>query len=468
MIPWRATVFMSSTAFRLAAAMAALFVASVLVAFLAAYLLVAHELHERTREQIEGDVKALAAIYEAGGYAALIEQVNLHGFARADDDFYYFERPDNGERAGNVIVKQVFTGWRELSEDDVTGAAGGDDDLAEAYLALGVPIGEGTLIVGRSLDAVEEVQEIFSAATLWGLGFALVLAIAGASVFARRTEARIRGISAALDAVASGHLDRRVPLGATTEDDIGRITASINEMLDRLANNVASLKQVSTDIAHDLKTPIQRLRSTLERVRTAPGPDPQVVSVIDDAIGQTDQIVQTFQALLRIAQIEGGSPRSRFRPTDMSELGQAISDAFQPAMEEAGHRFVARIDDEQTLTVHGDRDLLAQMLSNLLTNAIRHASAPADISLTVTAENGQVVLIVTDSGPGIPVEERERVFRRLYRLERSRTTEGSGLGLSMVAAIVELHRGKIRLQDNGPGLRVVVTLPCRPGQPIIG
>lgn len=461
MIPWRSTVFARSTAFRLAAAMAILFVVSVLVAIIAANWLVSKDLNARVRNQIEREARALAAIFDIEGKASLIERLNSRSFAVADDDLYYFVSANAGQSAGNVIVKRVFTGWRELSENDLTHVPGGGD-VGEAYLTFGITTGDGTLFVGRSLDSVKETQEIFYASALWGLGIALALTIAGTAIVASRAEARIAGIAAALDAVALGQLDRRAPIGASTQDDIGRIAASINEMLDRLADNVASLKQVSADIAHDLKTPIQRLRGTLESVQGTDSTDAQIATVIENAIEQTDQIVQTFQALLRIAQIEGGSPRSRFRPTDMIELGLAISDAFQPAMEEAGHHFAAKIDADRPLAVHGDRDLLAQMLSNLLTNAIRHAPAPADIQLSIAADDGQAILTLADSGPGIPVAERERVFRRLYRLERSRTTEGSGLGLSLVGAIVELHHGQIRLEDNDPGLRVVVSLPRRP------
>lgn len=460
MIRWRETIFARSTAVRLAAAMAILFAASITIAFLVAYWLVAQDLEARTRAQIEDDARTFSVIYENGGVQALTAQLRAHALSGGEDTLYSYAR--NGAAAGSRagVFEQAFTGWRNISSDDLRDIE--EDELADRYLAFGMALGDGTLMVARSTDAADEVREIMSGAMLWGLGIALLLVIAGTALFARRTEARLGGLAEALDAVAAGQLDRRAPADATS-DDLGRVAGLINAMLDRLSQNVASLKQVSADIAHDLKTPIQHLRTTLEGLKRENDLDPRANAVVDEAIEQTDRIVQTFQALLRIAQIEGGSPRARFRPTDLAELGQAIAEAFQPAVEEAGHRFRSQIDDTKTLLVQGDRDLLAQMLANLLTNAIRHTPAGSDIALSLRAENSSAVLTVSDTGPGIPVEERERVFRRLHRLERSRTTEGSGLGLSMVAAVVDLHGGEIRLDDNAPGLKAVVRLPLTPG-----
>ncbi len=308
-------------------------------------------------------------------------------------------------------------------------------------------------MLARSTEARDEVVEIFSQALLVGLGASALLAIAGMLWFLGRTEARIAAIGQTLDAVAGGDLERRVPVG-TQHDDIGRIAQAINAMLDRLSENVASLRQVSADIAHDLRTPLTRLRATLDRLQD--GPD---VEVLDDARAQIDAINACFQAQLRIAQIEGGSPRARFREVDLADLCATVAELFQPAAEDQGRAFRVEIPDGGPLLVEGDRDLLAQMLSNLLENALRHAPPPASLTLTLARRGEAAEITVADEGPGIPAEEREKVFRRLYRLEASRTTEGSGLGLSLVAAVVGLHRGAIRLEDNAPGLCATVRLP---------
>lgn len=460
MIRWRETIVARSTAFRLAAAMAVAFAVSLAIAFVVAQSLVARDLEARARVQVAEDAAGLARIHERGGEGALIAQLRLREAAPGDAALYAYLK--DGENGGtHALLGQAFTGWRRISAED--GPDGRDDRLGEHYLALGTALGDGTLIVARSTDTVEEVREIFAGAMLWGLGITLVLTVAGSAVVARRTERRIGQIGEALDAVASGELDRRVPRSRATADDLDRVSGAINAMLDRLAQNIASLRQVSADIAHDLKTPVQHLGASLEALQREGKMTPRAASIVDEAIGQADRLVQTFQALLRIAQIEGGSPRARFQPTDLAELTQAIADAFLPAVEEAGHRFSVQIEEGDALVTLGDRDLLAQMLSNLLTNAIRHTSRGSDISLSVGAEGGDAVLTVSDTGPGIPEDERERVFRRLYRLERSRTTEGSGVGLAMVAAVVDLHGGRTGLEDNAPGLRAVVRLPLLRG-----
>ncbi len=223
-------------------------------------------------------------------------------------------------------------------------------------------------------------------------------------------------------------------------------------MLDRLCENIAGLHQVSADIAHDLRTPLTRLRATLGRMQD----DSEIV---EDARAQIDVISACFQALLRIAQIEGGSPRARFRPVDLAELCTTVADLFQPSAEDQRRDFCIDIPAGKPLVGEGDRDLLGQMLSNLLENALRHSPPPAGVTLTLAERGAAAEITVADEGPGIPEEEREKVFRRLYRLEASRTTEGSGLGLGLIAAVVGLHRGVISLDDNAPGLRATVSLP---------
>lgn len=317
-------------------------------------------------------------------------------------------------------------------------------------------VGDGTLIIAHGTELTAEMMEIITHALIAALAIAGLLATGGTLLLARRTEARIREIAETLDAVSLGDFDRRAPEGTAGQDDIGRIALAINRMLDQLSANISSLRQISADIAHDLKTPIQRLRSTLEGLEET-GADTNAIA--SDAISQTDSIVRVFQALLRIAQIEGGSPRARFTRVDLTELVTAIADAFQPGLEDEGRDFSLDIPAGKSLMVEGDRDLLGQMLSNLLNNAIRHAPAPAAVSISLAHEGNHHRIIIADKGPGIPEGERENVFRRLYRLERSRTTEGSGLGLAMVAAVIRLHEGSIRLEDNNPGLRVVIMVP---------
>jgi signal transduction histidine kinase len=520
-----------STAIRLGALIAGVFAAANVAAFGSAYAISVHELRARARADVLSQMATFVEVHQSGGIAAVASQIVLRAKRgeRGPDLVFLSPQagpgaatgaatgpatgpavsatigtttgtmigPPMGERAaGNVRIERTFTGWRTLAGGDLAPASG--VELSREYLAYGASIDGHALIVGQSTDALHELAGIFARAFVIGLALSTALSAVATLVFVRRAEARIAAIAGTLDAVAKGAYERRVPVWAQRSDDLGRIAVAINATLDRLAANVSGLKQVSADIAHDLKTPIQRLRATLERMRDAPAheaPDvhggrdtsgasggldtsgaplerdiagapperdiagaPPERDGLDDAIDQTDAIVRTFQALLRIAQIEGGSPRARFQPTDMAEICAAVAEAFHPAIEDAGHSFAVRLAPGP-LMVDGDRDLLAQALSNLLENAIRHAPAPSAIALALERAGGDAVACVSDTGPGIAPEDRGRVFQRLYRLERSRTSEGSGLGLALVAAVCDLHRARVTLEDAAPGLRAVLRLP---------
>jgi signal transduction histidine kinase len=217
---------------------------------------------------------------------------------------------------------------------------------------------------------------------------------------------------------------------------------------------------VSTDIAHDLTTPISRLRNRIEQARKAAASGAPVDVLLEQAEGETRSIHETFEALLGIAQIESGRPRDRFTRVDMGEILASLNDTYGPVAEDHGHELILEVPSDGRFRLQGDRALLTQMLANLVENAIRHCVRPATISMGARGDSdGALVTYVSDTGPGIPADEREKVFRRLYRLEKSRTTDGSGLGLSIVKAIEDLHHATIRLADNGPGLLVEITFP---------
>jgi len=228
-------------------------------------------------------------------------------------------------------------------------------------------------------------------------------------------------------------------------------------MLERIEDLMQHTQQVANDIAHDLRTPLTRLRQRLDRARRRDPADDARHEVLDRSIEEVDAILNTFTALLRIAQIQAGGTVSSTNPVDLSQLLESISEDFVPAARHGGRTLHARIAAH--LTVNGDRELLTQMVVNLLDNAILHSTPGAQISVTAQQIAGAPQIVIADTGQGIPVEERAKVFRPFYRIEPSRQAEGSGLGLSLVAAIVNQHRASIRLEDNLPGLRVVVAFP---------
>jgi signal transduction histidine kinase len=272
---------------------------------------------------------------------------------------------------------------------------------------------------------------------------------------------RIEAIAATCEPILAGDLGRRLPTRGIG-DEFDRVAALFNAMLDRIEHLMAGLRQVSSDIAHDLRTPLTRLRQNLDAARRRSKDAASYEAAIDRAIAETDTILDTFAALLRIAQIEAGTRRAGFVPVDLSALLATVLEVYKPAAEEKGQQLEGSVPNGVAVT--GDRELLTQMLANLVENAIRHSPPGAGIDVTLSTEcGGEVEMVVADNGPGIPAEAREKVFQRFVRLETSRTTPGSGLGLSLVAAVADLHGIAVRLQDNRPGTRVCLRLPAGAG-----
>jgi signal transduction histidine kinase len=250
-----------------------------------------------------------------------------------------------------------------------------------------------------------------------------------------------------------GNLARRIALRGTS-DEFDRLSANLNEMLDRIQMLMDGLRQVSNDIAHDLRTPLTRLRQRLELARTKATTVADFETAVDKAIAETDEILDTFGALLRIAQIEAGTRRAAFTDVDLSGVCQTIVETYAAVAEDHQHALESRI--AEGVTVQGDRQLLTQMIANIVENALRHTPDGTRIELELAGLPAAPVCTIRDNGPGIPEPERQKVFRRFYRLDSSRATPGSGLGLSLVAAVAELHRIAVEIGDGQPGLKVTL------------
>ena len=315
--------------------------------------------------------------------------------------------------------------------------------------------GGGLLAVGDDLSRLADVQEAILLALAWAVGLMAVLGIGGAVLLSRGFLHRVDGIARTAEAIIGGDLGRRIAVRGTG-DDLDRLAATLNRMLDRIADLMDSLRQVSSDIAHDLRTPLSRLLQRLETARSHAGSEADYARAVEGAAAEAQAILETFGALLRIAQVEAGSARDGFRPVDLGTLVETVVDAFAPSAEEQGRRLTGVAAGG--IVVPGDRELLTQMLVNLVENALRHT--PEGTSVRVEACGGEgrgASLVVADCGPGVPEAERSRVLQRFYRGEASRTTPGNGLGLSLVGAVAELHGATLSLQDARPGLRAVVS-----------
>jgi len=312
------------------------------------------------------------------------------------------------------------------------------------------------LLVGQDTAVLREMKAVIARAYGVGLLITLALAVAGGAIISTTVLKRVEAVSRTARAIVAGDLSQRVPVRGT-EDEFDDLAASVNAMLDRIEDLMRSMRQVSNDIAHDLRTPLTRLRQRLEHARRRAHSVEELHEALSLSIAQVDSILETFGALLRIAQIEAGGRATPKDDIDVSKLLAGIVEDFAPAAEDHGQALVAEIDPG--LSVSGDRELLTQMVVNLLDNAIRHSPTGARICVQAKATGGNLELAVADTGPGIPPQERENVLRPFYRLEASRTTEGSGLGLSLVAAIAKRHHATLSLSDNEPGLRVALLFP---------
>jgi signal transduction histidine kinase len=288
----------------------------------------------------------------------------------------------------------------------------------------------------------------------------VVPALLGAHL-ARRAQRKIDALASTLTAVASGKIALRVPV-AGSRDDLDLVAIQINKTLDQLQSLIQNVNQTSSDIAHDLKHPIGRLRQMLDDARVNADSVAEFRGVVCQALTEIDTIVETFEALLRITQIEAGAGKRRFAPVDLNGLLCHVADVYGAVIEDEGRRFETDIFPENAAMISGDRELLTQLFANLIENAICHTPKGTLISLRIVPDGSKVTAHLQDNGPGIPESERERVFQRLYRLEKSRSTPGNGLGLSLVAAIAQLHGAKVELTDNHPGLSVAVSFPQLP------
>ncbi|ODN70537.1 sensor histidine kinase [Methylobrevis pamukkalensis] len=274
---------------------------------------------------------------------------------------------------------------------------------------------------------------------------------------------RIARIDATTRAIVAGDLSARVP-GRGTDDELDRLTSGINDMLDRLQTLMVDLKRVTTDVAHDLRTPLARLRQKLESAREEATGVADYAAVTDEAVAEVDRLLGIFTALMRIAEIEARARRSAFAAVDLSTLAADMAEVYEPVAEETGHHLALRI--EPHVGIVGDRALVQQILANLVENALRHTPAGTTVTVEVTTRGGRPVLGVADDGPGVPADMREEVQKPFRRLETARSTSGSGLGLALVKAVATLHEADLLLGDGAPGLRAEIVFPepaSRPG-----
>jgi signal transduction histidine kinase len=333
-------------------------------------------------------------------------------------------------------------------------AAGAAPDATNAPLLramLGTFPNGDRLLVGRDISDLDSFTAHIRTAVISGLALIFVLAGVASILVTRRTVGRIESINATSAAIMRTGLDKRIPLRGSN-DEWDRVAENLNLMLDRIETLMAEVKQVGDNVAHDLRTPLTRMRGRLEKAFHSRRVANTDQLLIGDTIADLDAVLRIFSSITRIAQIETQARKDGFRPINLAEIASEVVELYDAAAEQDGTRLILAGDREVLVT--GDRDLIFDAISNVVDNAIKHGRPGGQVVVTGQHSNGEAVVSISDDGSGIPAEQHEQVFKRFYRLEQSRYTPGNGLGLSLVAAVARLHGARIEMLDNAPGLDI--------------
>jgi signal transduction histidine kinase len=423
---------------------------------------------EQITQTVDAEITGLAEQYRQGGLRRLVFVVDARS-RRPGSSLYLVTTPAGEGLAGNVgslatgILERV--GWTETAYRRLD-----DPDGAEHHALVRVfqlP-GGFRLLVGRDLEERERLRDIVLAAGRWSLAIVIVLGLAGGLFVTRRVLKRVDAMTETTRQIMDGDLAGRLPI-AGTGDELDRLAGNLNAMLERIEALMHGLKEVSDNIAHDLKTPLTRLRNRCEEALRLAEDESQYRQALESTIEESDALIRTFNALLMIARAESGQARDGMTDFDAAEIARGVGELYEPVADVKGIHL--KVDAPGTAPIHGNRELISQALANLVDNAIKYGApdggaingVQAEIVIRAQRKDERILLTVADGGSGIPAADRGRAVERFVRLEQSRSQPGSGLGLSLASAVARLHGGELKLEDNHPGLRTVISLP--PGSP---
>jgi signal transduction histidine kinase len=445
-------------AFRLAALYFVVFAVSVLAVLLFVYWTSADFVERQTEATLDAEITGLAEQYAQRGLSGLVQIVAARSAGERGDaaTVYLVTDPNGRPLAGNIAAwpasvpphsgRLSFTVAAKVNGQTLTRPARG---------RVFVIPGGYRLLVGHDVSDGAKFRDKIKETLLWAGLVALGLGSLGGAAMSRKLLSRVEQVNRTSERVMAGNLSDRVPLDGAG-DEFDQLAANLNRMLDQIERLMLSMREVTDNVAHDLKTPLSRLRARLELALLGPPEAGAEGEAIRAAIEEADRLLATFNALLSIAEAESGARRAEAGPLDLAALAAAAAELYEPVAEEKG--FSLSLATESGVTIRGDHHLLSQALANLFDNALKYAGGGA-IEIRVRRDDGRAILEVCDHGPGIPEADRDSVFNRFVRLEPSRSTPGNGLGLSLVRAVAQLHDGSVLLDDNNPGLRVQLDFP---------
>lgn len=434
---------------------------------------------EQITTTVNAEFAELNDLYSRRGLRGLVNAIENRAM-RPGANLYLVTTPTGQAVAGNVAALgngiMATTGWSETLYHRL------DEQRKAPHRAL-VRVDELSsgfrLLIGRDLEERRRIFSIVAKAAQWSMLIVVVLGLAGGVFVARRVLRRIDAMTGTTRRIMEGDLSGRLPVGRSG-DELDRLADNLNAMLERIETLMTGLKEVSDNIAHDLKTPLTRLRNRAEEALATSGNEADYRAALERTIEESDGLIRTFNALLMIARAESGQVRGNMDNFDAAEVANGIHELYEPLAEDNG--MTLRVVT-QPAPLHGNRELISQALANLVENAIKYGRPASpiqppspemasdaklgEILIEARRDGDTVLLSVTDHGPGIPEADRKHAIERFVRLEASRTQPGSGLGLSLASAVATLHRGELRLSDAEPGLRATLAIPALSGEGLV-
>ncbi len=453
-----ATIFRTST-FRLAAIYLLVFAISAGAILAYVFWNTVGLLERQTEETIRAEVQGLADQYAQRGLQGVADVIR----SRVSDQngtLYLLVDPDGKRVAGNLeAMPQPAPGDNVWVDFPIT-IGKGDSQISHTAHAFAIDLaGDYELLVGRDVEELRAFRALIQNTLLWAIVPVFLVGLAGGFLTSRNFLRRVDAITETSRSIMAGDLSQRMPVSGTG-DELDRLSLSLNEMLGQIERLMQGMKEVTSNVAHDLRTPLTRLRARAEAALRIDNVDDQK-QALQQTMAESDKLLQTFNALLSIARADAGQVREGLVPVDLAAIVQDVAELYEPLIEEAGGTLSVNV--EGSISVRADRQLISQVFANLLDNAMKYGSDPGLEKVTVSIDAHQqgdnAVVTVTDRGVGIPLEQREHVLGRFVRLDESRSKPGNGLGLSLVSSVVKLHGGTLTLQDAKPGLAVIITLP---------
>ncbi len=445
--------------FRLALIYMILFSLSVLALLVFIYFSTAGITTAQTDDTINAEISGFSEQYQRQGLVGLREIVAERS-RNQRQSLYLLMGPGATPLAGNLNgwpeVETEAGGWLEFSYDRPAGAAT-ETHLARArHLILG---GGFQLLVGRNVEERRTIERLIRGTLLWTLLITLGLGLLGGVLMSRNMLGRLESINNASREIMAGGWDRRIPTGGGGEFD--RLAGNLNLMLDEIEKLLGGMRDVTENIAHDLRGPLNRIRSRLEVTLMTGGSAADYREVLEKTIAEAEGLIGTFNGLLAIALAEQWRLERDMSPVDLKAVMEEVTELYEPLAQDKSISLT--LDGGEGAVIEGDANLLSQALANLVDNAVKYVPRGGAIHISLARSEECWELAVADNGPGIPGKDRDRVLERFQRLEPSRAAPGNGLGLSLVRAVAGLHRAELILSDNNPGLRIVLRLPLSPG-----